>query len=347
MIRYMNGFDHYTNTLNAAISTVAPEAFSGAGVFNQIPSFTGRAAVMEPSSYSTAIPPLTPLTGIVPVDGETLGYCFFFFQEAADSAHASFCEWRSSFSGLAVKTLTIDNSNYMSLKIGSDQGTVLATSASAITSAVIHHCEIQVTFGNPGRFVLRVDGVEQFDWSGSFPASESTYFSFVRNNGALTNEKIYVDDFVIYDKTGDFNNDWMGERKIYHILPNEDISGTWAPNGAASVFETQNNLPPSGSQYAQALNAGEEMVMGLSPLLVASVGIAAIQVESRLMKTTSGDASTQIGIETEGVRLLSTARTQTLDQYKYERFIIEQNPNTGTIWSPIDIADLRVVLKRV
>lgn len=207
-----------------------------------------------------------------------------------------------------------------------------------------------------GSVEVRVDGVTVLSVSGvdtqniSSPggiASVGFGPSNVSSPSQFAVPLMYVDDFYVWDSTGDSNNDFVGIRGVHTLLPDGDsLPQDWestglngwsviaktAPNDASYIYEDDGAAsPPAESRFTIAS-------------LPDGVGaISAIMTSVRQLKTDSGPANTQVSLVSDGEyaegvdRPITTASTYWSD-------VFEVDPSTGAPWTKeaVDLAELSI-----
>lgn len=99
--------------------------------------------------------------------------------------------------------------------------------------------EVKFNIGSSGGVVFRINNQEVVNVSGittkyteTYNATYVSYFEpgfYQQNNGISP-----IDNLVVYDDSGTFNNDWIGEAKVVSLLPVAD--------GSYTDFEVQQDL---------------------------------------------------------------------------------------------------------
>jgi hypothetical protein len=55
---------------------------------------------------------------------------------------------------------------------------------------------------------------------------------------------MYLKDYIIWDSTGAFNNDFMGSCQVLKIIPDADVALNWAPSAGVTGFNLINEVTP-------------------------------------------------------------------------------------------------------
>jgi hypothetical protein len=131
-----------------------------------------------------------------------------------------------------------------------------SASAATISTDTWYRLElsVQINAGAADVVELRLDGTtvaSTTTGNGTDLAPGVLLFGFVSDPG--TSEVIFHDDLALNDDQGSVNNTWVGDNKVYALLPTADSAdGNWTDGagGTASIFEAVNNIPPTGVSTA-------------------------------------------------------------------------------------------------
>lgn len=134
-------------------------------------------------------------------------------------------------------TLMRTASGAIEVRRGTTSGTVLATSSQTLSIGVWYHIEFKATINDTtGVFILKVNGVEWINFSGDTRNGVNAQVTRLQlHNSANTGNNEY-DDLYICDTSGSYNNDLLGDVRVYSLVPNG--------SGANSEF-----VPLSGNNY--------------------------------------------------------------------------------------------------
>ena len=163
----------------------------------------------------------------------------------------------------------------------------------------------------------------------------------------------YVDDIVLNDSTGSFNNSWTGCQYIVYLPVSADGSITqWTPTPAGLTHYTAlDEIIKSASEYVSTLNSTDEDFFQLSNLPAAATAIISVQtcLWARKSSATSTLPNVLTGILTSGITTWSTPLWLLPDtftpDYSSLRVNWDHNPVTGHRWTVDEINDLHIGIK--
>lgn len=224
-------------------------------------------------------------------------------------------------------------------------GTILGTSGVCITARGYQHIEaFAVVDGAAGSIEVRVNGVTVLNLTGvntQNPDAQAGVIAQVMANGcpggAIIGLPSYVeaDDLFVWEQTGPYNDDFIGDMKVYTRFPDGDTAiEEWAPAVGTDTFDNLNKVPPQDDVYFITAEApGVVSIVEIEDVPTAIVRIAGVQSLARAVKTDAGNAKIVLGVHSgsdfdEGAeQALSMAPS-------YYSSIFEVDPGTGVPWTP-------------
>jgi hypothetical protein len=160
-----------------------------------------------------------------------------------------------------------------------------------------------------------------------------------------TNPASAFDNFYIWDTEGTENNTWLGERNVYTLFPDGDLSPQdWTFSTGSTAYEILDNNPPvPATAYIEASDPGDVSKVSLGALPSTDISIIGIQAVTRALKTGTSDVTIAVGPSGH------PGATHSLVQDETRTFvdIWENNPNTGDPWLPSEVNNLEVEIERV
>lgn len=157
-----------------------------------------------------------------------------------------------------------------------------------------------------------------------------------------------LDDYIIWDTTGPYNNDFMGDRRLVVSYPNANGAlQDFVPVGAANAYDCLNDSPPTGTPndtvYIEGAAAGNISEFAKGAIGIASTDVAAVMVFGRIAKSDGGAAAASLGINSAGV-ILNSPDINPDVAYKWFRNIVERDPNGAIPWTraAVDAATIRI-----
>ena len=225
-------------------------------------------------------------------------------------------------------------------------GADVVSTAPALVANAWQHVEAVMDTAS-GSLSVRVEGVDVVSYTGRVlggpiaQVAARTLFD-VSEDGVQ-----YLKDFVIWDGSGSYNNDWMGSIQVRELIPNADNSFNWLASTGTTGFDLIDDAPPNDDvDYISAINpppAASSFDLSNLPVDVTSVrGLYAI-VRSR--KTDGGDGNLQVGLISGASTVLGADRPITTS-YTYWTDVFEVDPNTAAPWSPSAVNSVKLRLNR-
>ena len=156
------------------------------------------------------------------------------------------------------------------------------------------------------------------------------------------------DDVYICDGTGSLNNTFIGDSRIYQMLPNgagdeTDFSVVGALNNWAAVDE----IPPDNdATYVFSQTPSQRDLYNLQDLSLGSATIAGIQTVLDARKDDTGARTLAASIKTGGTIYDGSAVTPATSWLMYTE-TREVNPFTAVAWIPADLLALQAGVKLV
>ena len=238
-----------------------------------------------------------------------------------------------------LSTGAIEITTGASLALGG--GTVIYTTPVPIVAPNSwNHYEWKMTINNStGAFELRVNGspvvtLTNVDTQTSANASVAQLIFANSRNVTSNNVQMYIKDFVVWDTTGSFNNNFMGTVLCTEIYPDGDSTFTWtASTGTTGWSILDNNPPLDDSAY---ISAGSTLTSKYT-LLNLPANVSSVRgniIVTRARKTDSGDGNIQAGLVSGASTSLGANRAITT-AYTYWIDVNETDPATGAAWIPV------------
>lgn len=194
--------------------------------------------------------------------------------------------------------------------------------------------------GNPltisGQVEVRINGVAVLSISGvNLPNPFIEVSLGQRGEGLSAGGSIDLDDWIIWDNSGTFNNDFLGDRRCWTSYPNADTAlEQWTPSTGTDSFAILDNAPPIDTQFLQANMVGNISEFGVQPIGINSNDVAAVVITARAAKVDAGTATFRIGINSAGSVLNSAPQAPNVNpSFSYFTFIAERNPNGNIPWT--------------
>ncbi len=226
-----------------------------------------------------------------------------------------------------------------------DPGTLLGASASpAITANAFWHIEAKATFSTTvGTIEIKVEGVTVLSLTGLNTGIAQPYNVGWWNNHAV---QTYIKDFVQWDSSGSYNNDFLGSVQVYDLFTNSDVALNWAPTGAANGYSILDNVPPDDAKFISAAwpapSAYEATLTDLPDNISSVKGVI---LRYRAAKIDGGDGNIQASIKNGSSTQTGANRPITTSQTFYTD-VFEVDPATSALWTVDAVNAAHVILNR-
>jgi hypothetical protein len=294
---------------------------------------------------------------VMPNPRTTMGAAARFWLSALPSAtrEATYFTFAdvSVFPHIAVN---VDPSGYFRV-YRADTGALLGSSANPVILAnAWQHVEAKVFIdvGAIGTVEIRVEGITVVNIAGVRTASAAggsaasvqnvLLLGGSGNYGATT----YVKDFIIWDNTTGFNNNFMGSCQVYKIIPNGDVALNWTPSSGATGFNLINEVTPDDDvNYISAPAPGIPAAYkcSLSDLPVTVTSVRGVMPIHRSRKTDGGDGNIQLGAISGASTGLGADRPITT-AYTYWYDVFDTDPATAGAWTRVSVNAMNLQLNR-
>jgi len=242
--------------------------------------------------------------------------------------------------------LTISTTGQIIARTGPHTGTEIARSAPVIVANAWQHIEYKVGIDDStGSVEVRVDGQTILNLSNvNTDGAGNGYCSqmwFGKDGGSGSGDW-YADDSFAWDDTGSYNNDFIGDKKVYNLVPDGDTGvADWTPDTGGVGYSRINEIPPSDASYIKASAISDVSEFTMSDLPTGVSAIAGIQYYTRMLKTDAGDSNVQMSAlsgssNSDGTdRPITTAATYYTD-------VFEEDPDTTAAWTRTGINAMKI-----
>ena len=350
MLRAADPFDQYGGV--AALLTQGPYAqATGVILSNANPRTGGWHARIQPNTGDRG------LRRVYGADLQEAGikYAFYIPELPAGSQAMILAGWADNAYGVQA-TLCCSSTGQVVLwrgKPGALGSVELAASAPVIISGGYQHFEAVLfcaTVG--GACEVRIDGVTVLNVTGVNTQAQATAVIGQVKVGLFDNVHLTfppymdVDDYALWDTEGYQNADFIGDKKVYFLLPNADTAEEdWTPATGADSYEMVNNVPPNDAQYIQAANPGDLSRFDLTNLPAEVVSVAGIVALARVVKTDAGNAKIRLGV-TSGGDTDTGAELPVSMAPAYLQSIFELDPDTDAPWTVSGVNACQLQIER-
>jgi hypothetical protein len=213
---------------------------------------------------------------------------------------------------------------------------------------VWNYWEVGVVFSSAsGSIVVKINGAVIANITGIDtinPSSGNAYFNILQwGDNAL--QGMVTDDFYICDGSGSANNTFLGDVRVFGLMPDAAGSSTqWTPNGAGANYECVNAIPP-GSAYISSSTAGQIDLYGMQTV-PSALEIIGVQVSYLANKNDSGSRTIQSVIKSGSVEADGAANSLGSSQ-SYFSDVFYEDPNTSAAWTLAAVNAMQVGVEEV
>jgi hypothetical protein len=265
----------------------------------------------------------------------------------------------SSFAGSAavpiiglydVSTLQVD------LRVNTDGtlqitrgGTVLGTSAFALSLGVTHYIELKVTIHDTtGAAQVKVDGDSKLSLSNvDTKATANASATTVRVGTLHASVNLGtqdLDDLYICDGQGSTNNDCLGDCRVDCLLPNSNGDDRdWAlSTGSDDYAVLDDTAPNDDTDYAWDDTVGQRLLVGAQNLTaLTSPSIKGVMISASAKKSDAGARG--IGVNVKSGTTESDGSDQALStSYTYYTRVLDTDPATSAAFTEGGVNSLQV-----
>ena len=232
-------------------------------------------------------------------------------------------------------------------------GTVLGTSTESVLLDRWYFVEFKVLINNgAGTIDLRVN---EISWISEVAQDTQVTANNTANEIVLFHPNVgtqfYIDDLHVMDDSGAVNNDFIGDYRVEALLPNgagnaaqwdrfpdtgeanyEDVDETPSDDDATYCYQNAAGLPQLDTHLMENLVTTAGLVAGVQTLLDArkdDAGSVTIQPVFRQGAADYVQSSVNLG-----------------DNYRYEREIVESDPDTAAAWTVAGINSVEFGYRR-
>jgi hypothetical protein len=180
-------------------------------------------------------------------------------------------------------------------------GTLVETSvAGVVKEGVYNYLQLKIVISDTGSITVKVDGTQVINaTSVDTKPGTATDIDKVKFQGAVTGSSngINYDDFIFMDDSGSLNNDFLGDRRVYTLLPTGDdgTDADFSSQPSQGVGDTYLNVddpipgaPDGDTSYNYSNTPGDETLHDFANLPVTPATVDAVQVTLYAKKDDGG-----------------------------------------------------------
>lgn len=223
--------------------------------------------------------------------------------------------------------------------------TVISTGAATLSSATYYRIEAFLQLSSDagvGRFVAKVNGTTDIDYTGITQPSAATQFNVVYvGSTASYNPLAGCDDVVFDDAT------WVGNTKILALTATAAGGSTgWTPS-AGNNWDCINEIPMATADYVATNTASALDLYSMTSLASSATSIKCIQVSvNHEIEGAPTPTKTQIVVRHNSTDAASSSLTPgAAGSPIYGTKLLEVNPVSGSSWTRSDVNSLQIGIK--
>lgn len=183
--------------------------------------------------------------------------------------------------------------------INAASATVGTSSTGVVKDNVWQYVEVKIVVGNTGSITVKVDDTQVINVvsTDTQPATATDVDLVGFFSTSSTANDTFFDDIIFMDGSGSVNNDFIGDKRIYELLPNGD-DGTDADfssqpsQSVGSTYLNTDDPKPGGddgdTSYNYSSTVGHETLHDFENLPVTPADIAAVIVTLSAKKSDGG-----------------------------------------------------------
>lgn len=313
--------------------------FSGGMSFITGRTGTGKAMTLNFSGFSgTTFSPWLEFGMVASTATFFIGFAYLF-----TAGDARFLYPVDSAGGVQLE-LSLNGVLQPQVKLGNG-GTLLCTSSVAITTNVWTYIELGVVINAvTGSITLKQNGVTTATFSGNTRSTANTNVQFIYlgnvNGGTTAGANHSFDDFYLCNASGAVNNTFLGDIRVFGILPNAVGTNTvWTRvGGAASNWQSVNEHPPDGDTTAvqsSTINQIDTYNYTDLPSNTSSVIAVASYFSSR--KNDAGARVITTRVRSAGTEADAPGPVSLNLSYTMTGQVMEVNPVSTSAWTVSDV----------
>lgn len=348
---WMDGFDHYGYNASPGAANMLRGIWADVNgnypVSNRFRTGTGSARIF--------IQPFGEFRRIFGGEKEVvgLGYAFYFDSLPFTIYNGNMVQFKTAANAVVGSLHVTNTGAVMYSRTGYPTEEVARSADGVVVAAAWQHIEIKAKIHpTDGAVEVRVNGVTVLAVSGqnTGPSVPSQVSFGIRHGGgaaATGDHQFWVDDLFAWDDSGDANNDFIGDKRVGLIIPNDDTAQSdWTPVGSGTGFGAISEIPQDAdATYIETQDVGHVSEFELQDVVGDIGAISAVQTYVIQRKTVAGVCNTQVGLISDSAETLGADRPIT-EQYTYYADVFETDPNTAAPWTKTGLSAARLKIER-
>lgn len=346
-IRFIDGFDHYTNVNLLAISQgllAGTYLYTSNNLFRFLTNgLTGGCFQVNSNTSAQRGPEY-----VLSESASSLGWGAHIRVDNLGISQMLGIFYSTDVSGNRLRTVSVTGDGIVSLHNGTESGAVLATSPTLIVAAEWTHIEISYNTVGFGAFIeVRLNGVTVIRHEPETTTAPVARIGFCSVPTFINQRWISYDNFFIWDRSGTENTDFIGERNIYTLMPVADgPDQDWVPSTGTSGYPMVNGIPRDVTSFVSTPDLDALSSFVIADMPSSDVTVIGVQLNAIAQKTGTADAGLILGLESAGVVMDKPTQGLSQDEWRNLRAMFERDPATGELWTPFAVNNLLARIKR-
>lgn len=353
MILWADGFDAY----GSDVSQMTQGLYAEAGNIDLVTSSpTPRTGARCCYMDSSAAHMRRVLGGLKTVVGLAQA---IFLTELPSTAHAGQVVELRDANNFVQVAINIDTTGVISVwrANGADvYNTLLGTSTTAMVASAWQHVELKADF--PGETLeIRLNSVTILNLSGQSlvntdptiggATGETGCSQFMFRNANSGNGDRALDDMVAWDDSGSFNNDFVGDVKVFTDMPNADTADVdWTPSSGSARYAMIDEIPADDdASYDSSTAAAQKMGVTFPGLDSGITAVSAVIFVEKTRKTDAGVCTLVASVTSSGEKADGASNPLTTE-YTYRWDVFETDPATSAPWDPAAAGAAGLLIER-
>lgn len=280
------------------------------------------------------------------LDNQATWIVGFAFRRSSSIAAAAGCIL-SLWDGTTCQlSLNINAAGQLIVNRGTQQGTALGTSVSALAQDTWNYIEFKATIDNAaGVATVRVNGTAtgwlsltgQNTRMSSNNRADTFRFGYDANGAIGVPNLLLISDLYVCDTSGSVNNDFVGDVRVETLYPDGAGSNTtWTPDSGSNYARVNETTANDDTSYVEDSTAGHRDSYTCSNLSSTPTAIFGVQTVLTARKTDAGSRSIS-DVCVSGGTTSDGASVSIADTYACYATIRETDPNTSAAWTPANL----------
>lgn len=339
---WADGFDHYGGVIARLRDGVYSSLDNASLVTNPVRTGTRALQIWSGGNDSGA-------RRVLPAETDNVGFGFAFniTNLPTDTTSCALGQLLSK-TNAQLATITIYPTGAIAVRRGLRGGTILAESAAeVIMPGSFQHFECAVDGDN---LEIRINGVTVLNLTNLDLAAPIAQlyiggcYGYPKTGATMID--MTIDDLFAWDKSGATVNTWVGDKKVYTRMPDEDgPDQDWTPSVGTEAWPILDNIPPNDTQYLTATEEGDKVSVGIAAFSTDIVSIAGVYVTARMWKTDAGNAKVSIDM-VSGDEATDNDPVAVSNAPRWYGKVFDADPETLMPWTVSGLNDALVRLER-